>query len=352
MITTQDDIVAQQKHDFERILKAGFDTDRISDKWEGNGTLVIGQHRRQPTHRSKSCELPIYCAGQYEPSVTPFVTNISNNFYFYFMGLELHPAIPATLLWPISKLFGRVALSGHVTTEDTFITNFTKHYHNVDRIQRMGFEFGAPLQGALAISYIRQIAKLPVNDILDAALYKTKYGALDAIDGNAVDSRALTKLFGIEGDGLYECTVSNLNPLYESMQIDYFDTEIGGSSVHFKIKQPLPPIPIDTSDIFVQATPEMMAAGLKRKRWSNYEAGKIPVAYLASVLDRYDYDSKERQEEYQKRYKLGTSDIHAAMWAMPLEHQEWTINTPNQLDAIATAFMLNFCLPQVLQRLI
>jgi hypothetical protein len=307
------DIFLSQIDDSTRILYAGFDPQ-----------VDIGTAR---THTSKSRTLPIL-KGEKEGSNVR-VTSIGHNFHNYFLGVELQEPIAATLMYPISGLFGSYALSGHTDPDGApAITNFEKAYHNRDMIQRFGVECGSPLQAALAIRYLNEISKLPAQEIFDLVLDKTSYGKIDGIDFNAVGGDGNAKLanilnLGFEKFAYYDFDVTNAPEFFKRINVDWFDTELGRSSVHFEFAdQALPAMPIPAGALHIPTTEEMQALGL---------AKKVPARNL-------EYKRDHQQERHQMSQDGIVSDnYHRAEW----ENMDWTINTPNGLDTAITAFMLN-----------
>ncbi len=310
------DIFLSQIDDATRILYAGFDH-----------PVDIGTAR---THTSKSRTLPIL-KGEKEGSNVK-VTSIGHNFYNYFLGVELQEPVAATLLYPISGLFGGYALSGHTDPEGApAITNFEKAYHNRTPIQKFGVECGSPLQAALAIRYLNEVSKLPAQEIFDLVLDKTSYGKIDCIDFDAVGGDGEAKLanilnLGFEEFAYYDFDVTNAPNFFKRINVDWFDTEIRRSSVHFEFaEQPLPAMPIPSEALYTPTTEEMQALGL---------AKRVLVRSL-------EYKEDHPQERSQMSGDGIVSDnYHRAEWG----NMNWTINTPNGLDTAMTAFMLNHIL--------
>lgn len=310
------DIFLSQIDDSTRILYAGFDPQ-----------VDIGTAR---THVSKSRTLPILKGEKAGSNVR--VTSIGHNFYNYFLGIELQEPVAATLLYPISGLFGRYALSGHTDPEGApAITNFEKAYHNRTPIQRFGVECGSPLQAALAIRYLNEVSKLPAREIFNLVLDKTNYGRIDGIDFNAVGGdgeAALANILnlGFEKFAYYDFDITNAPELFRRINVDWFDTEIGKSSIHFEFKdQPLPAMPMPAGALYIPTTEEMQALGL---------AKKVPARSL-------EYKRDHQQERHQMSSEgIVSENYHRAEWG----NLNWTFNTPNGLDAAMTAFMLNHVL--------
>lgn len=305
-----------QIDDLTKILSAGFDPQ-----------VNISTAR---THTSKSRTLPIL-KGKREGSNVR-VTSIGHNFYNYFLGVELQEPVVATLLYPISGLFGRYALSGHTDQNGApAITNFEKAYHNRTPFQKLGVECGSPLEAALAIRYLNEISRLPTQKIFNLVLDKTSYGKIDGIDFNAVGGDGEAKLakildLGFKKFAYYDFNVTNAPDLFERINVDWFDLDNGNSSVHFEFKdQPLPTMPLPRNSIYIPTTEEQQKLGL---------AKTVPAKSL-------EYKKDHQQERYQMSRKgIVADDYHRAEWG----NMGWTINTPNGLDTAMTAFLLNHVL--------
>ena len=313
------DIFLSQIDDSTRILYAGFDPQ-----------VNIGTVR---THISKSRALPIL-KGEKEGSNVR-VTSIGYNFYYYFLGIELQEPIVATLLYPISGLFRRYVLSDHTDPEGAPpITNFKKAYHNRTLIQRFGIECISPLQAALVIRYLNEVSRLPVQSILDIVLDKTGYGKIDDIDFNAVGGAGEAVLANILNlryeKAMYSSfDVTNIPELFRRINVDWFDTKIGKSSVHVEfVDQPLPAMPIPREALFVPTTEEMQVLGL---------AKEVPAI---SLKYREDHEKERRTISREGILSTVSDDYHRAEWG----NMKWTFNTPNGLDTAMTAFMLNHVL--------
>lgn len=305
---------AAQQTDFRKILRAGF----------GLEPAVL----QNKTHRSKSQELPILCAYSEQSSIE--VGNISHNYHFYFMGLRLKRPIPATFLYPISNLFHGYPLSGNCDTDYPALTTFPRAYGTVERIDRLGFTFNHPLEGALVIRYLDAISKLPLERILDMVLYQTNYGQIDAIDFNAVggDGEAeLAKILNLsfEKFAYYDFDVTNIPSMFSRINIDWWNSKgISRSAVHFSLKEHLPPLTVPSEDIQYHTTSEQQAAGIG------------PVVPLICLTDRR-HDEEGRWDLRGKAHGLYLAKS-------PLTARDWTIGTPNGLDTAMTAYLLNHIL--------
>jgi curved DNA-binding protein CbpA len=310
------DIFLAQIDDSIRILYAGFDPQ------------IDISHVR--THVSKSKVLPILKAEKKDSNVV--VTSIAHNFYNYFLGIELREPVAATLMYPISDLFGRYALSGHTNPENAPpITNFQKEYHNRTPIKAFGVECHSPLHAALVIRYLNEVSKLPSKDIFDLVLDKTDYGKIDEIDFNAVGGDGEAALadilkLGFEKLAYYDFDVTNAPELFKRINVDWFDTNNGGSSVHVEFQdQPLPAIPVPYNSILVPTTQEQQKLGL---------AKEVPAESL-------NYKNNHQSERLEMSKKGVIADqYHRIEW----NNMKWTFNTPNGLDAAMTAFLLTHVL--------
>jgi len=294
-------------------------------------------------HTSKSQKLPILSAW------TDYIEvgNVSNNFYFYFMGLRLKRPIPAVFLYPISGLLGkRYALSGH--TDQAYypaLTNYEKAYGNVERIDFLGFAFNRPIEGVFVLRYLEALGRLSaegkLDQILNLVLYETNYGKIDAIDFNAVGGDGEAKIANILDLGFetsaskfmgYNFDVTNApNSLVEKVNIDWYDTDginPHGSAVHFKLKDHLPSILCPVEHIYMPTTEEMKKAGLGKQ---------IQLGALEDI--------KHSPEHWKEREIMGNT--HYVYFAKaPRDSREWTIATKNGLDTAMMAYFLTHVMTQ------
>lgn len=291
------------------------------------------------SHSSKSRGLPIIAS---EGSSSVRATWFSYNYYFYFMGVELMKPIPATLLYPISDMFGGYALSGHVNTEVAPpITNFQKLYHNCTPIQKFGGDCGGyGLQAALALRYLEEVSKLDIEGILDVCLRKSQYGKTDVIDGNGIEFDELVKLLGIEGGRLYDKQVTNApSDIFEKIALDWFGTQSGGkSAVQVTMREgvllPVLPLPaeisLDPKDTVLNGvTPEQIK--------------RVPIQWLEYTRDQTE----------ERRMFLGTVkyEHHQLYHKANPGTRDFVFHTPNVLDSALTVFFLMNVLAPVLRTL-
>ncbi len=289
------------------------------------------------SHWSSSHGLPIIASDC--PSGVR-ATWFGNNYYFYFLGVELRNPIPATLLYPISGMFGSYALSGHVNTEVAPpITNFQKLYHNCAPMQRFGGECGSDgLQAALVLRYLEAVSKLDVEGILEVCLRKTRYGNTDVIDGNGIDFDALVKLLGIEGGRLYHEQVTNApSNVFEGIALDWFGTKSGGkSAVEVRMQEGviLPSMRVP-AEISLDPKDTGLGSGVSGV------LKRIPIQWL-------DY----RHDEAGERHRFFSRARYQPHWAYQranLGTRDFVFHTPNVLDSALTTFFLMKVLAPVLQ---
>lgn len=312
------------------------------EKWLLLGHGRVASIAEVKSHTSKSQRLPIVGSASLN---NVDVSWFSYNYYFYFLGVKLKQAIPATLLYPISTIFGRYPLSGHVNTEIAPpLTNFEKAYHNCDLLKTFGGDCGGEgLVPALVIRYLEEVSKLDIEKILDVCLRKTRYGAVDYIDGNAIKFEDLAKLLHLQYAkfAYYDFDVQNApTDIYERVNVDWFDTEMNGSSVHVTMREGvlLPPLPtsakiyVDLRDTALDQyiPPEAQERPVKN-RYSEHLLLKVPADMLCYQKDR-------TYEERQKLHESSDYPVHGIYDRVHLGTREFTFNVPNALDCAMTAF--------------
>lgn len=296
-------------------------------------------------HTSKSECLPILGT---ESAGGTKVTWAGYNYYFYFLGVELAKAIPATLLYPISGLFGSYPLSGHVNTKvSPPLTNFLKAYHNVTPVKVFGGDCGGDgILMALAIRYLEEVSKLDAKAILDVCLRKTSYGNLDHIDGNAIEFEDLVKLLNLkyEGFAYYDFFVQNKpEAVFKKVNVDWFASEYGShsSAVHVVMQDgvylpplPLPaPILVDLRDTALTkfVPPELQQRPLTGTTDTDCIVQKIPVDFLNFQKERHPREERALQGRYEP---------HGLYHCVNPGTTHFTFQTPNVLDCAMTAFFL------------
>ena len=330
---------------FKTMISAGYGLP-TSDNIMDHGIYVYDDDlstglKVKRTHSSKSIPLPIVGACSMRNPDNLTINNLSYNFHFYFMDVALKQPVPASLLWPISGLFGSIPLSGHVQ-ERNCITNFEKSYHNIERIDKISMQFGHPLQGVLAIRYLREISKLSTDDILNAVFYKTQRGLVDCVDFNNIDSGKLVEFCGLKTkSNTYDYDVEDLDKFFRKMNIDIWDLNNGSSSVHFTTTDFLPPLTTPSRTLLVKASLALREAGIGESdsKFRKDDPYSIPVHLLKAP-----YNQEASQARYPLRLKL-----NGAYHRIPLDTREFSVNTPNGLDSMLTAMLLQKCLPPAME---
>lgn len=332
--------MSDQIEHFKMMLEAAYDLP-VTDKFGAKDGVYLYQEEPK-THRSRSQELPIIRAfpyGNHQQNANVSIDNLSNNFYFYFLSLKLKDPIPANFLQPISGLFGKVALSGHVTDRN-FISNFQKAYHNVERLDKFSFSFGHPLSGVTAIRYLNEISKLDLSKILDVLLYKTRYGMIDNIDHGAIETekcQELAEMLGLESSGYCQYKVSNPDgDFFKKIEVDVYDST-NGSNVEVQTGYFLPPLPCP-GEILVEPSQDLRDAGIGGgfgdKLW-------IPCALLKPRTEQ-----AQLQIRHPHQLKLNNAYRHVS-----LETRKFKIKVPHGIDGMFTAFMLHKCLVPAMRNL-
>jgi len=301
-------------------------------------------------HTSKSRDLPIVAT---DGSKNVRVTWFGYNYYSYFLGVELKRLIPATLLYPISSIFGRYALSGHVNTEIAPpITNFQKVYHNCTPIQIFGGECGDGFSSALIIRYLEEVSKLDTKAILDVCLRKTRYGSIDDLDGNGIEFGKLAQILDLlacKEITYFDFDVKNAPvEIFERLNVDWFDSNLvgGKSSVHVTMQKNifLPPLPLP-AEIFVDLKDTELNCHIPQEgqerptenRWNNYLIFKIPARLLHYQKNRTSGEPKYPIHPVYEKVNIGTRDF--------------TFHVPNVLDCALTAFFFIKVLAPIMKEL-
>lgn len=296
------------------------------------------------SHSSKSRGLPI--VGSESPSSVR-VNWFGYNYHFYFLGIELKQPVPATLMYPISSIFGGYALSGHVNTEVAPpLTNFQKAYHNCTPVGVFGGDCGGSgFMAAAVIRYLEEISKLDIEKILDVCLRKTSYGSTDVIDGNGIEFADLAKLLGLEYAkfAYYDFDVQNLpDDVFDRVNVDWFDSDLGAdsSSIHVTMKKGvyLPPLTLP-AEIYVDLKDTLLDRHIPqdtqerpvKNSYSDHLLLKVPAHLLHYQKDR----TPEERQRLRESVKYPT---HGVYESVNLGTREFTFNVPNVLDCALTAF--------------
>ncbi|MEA3272886.1 MAG: hypothetical protein U9P90_04450 [Patescibacteria group bacterium] len=308
------------------------------------------------SHMSKSCYLPILAT---ESPENVRATWFGDNFHFHFLGIDLKQPIPATLLYPISSIFGRYALSGHTNTEVAPpLTNFQKEYHNNTPVKVFGSDCYGGFCAALVIRYLEEVSKLDIEKILDVCLRKTSYGLVDNIDGNCVKFADLAKLLDLEFAKFAYCDfdVQNITgDIFERVNVDWFhyDLGVGRSSVHITLKEGvlLPPL-VSPAEIYVDLEdtllgryiPQEIQERPTKNTYSDYLILKVPTRLLHYQRDR-------APEEQQKLRGNEKQPVNRVYDNVNIGTRKFTFSVPNVLDCALTAFFFVKVLAPMMQEI-
>jgi len=323
------------------------------DRWLFYGYGMPSKNRKVGSHTSKSRRLPIFATSPNGSNVR--VTWFGQNYYFYFLGVEFDKPVCATLLYPISAIFGGYALSGHVNTEIAPpLGNIQKAYHNNTMVERFGADSGSGFTSALVIRYLDAVSLLEASDILDVCLRKTRYGSMDAINGNAIEFDLLTKAVGLVRSGKdtpydFEVEISD-ESIFEQVQIDWHDLELGRSSVYVTLRDGyfLPAMLLPMGTTYVDPTDSLLDQYLPREKQKRPPRGTYDETIVKKIPAHLLGYRKASQDEYQAL----NSCVYPPNWCysgVNPDTKNFTLNVPNVLDAAMTAFFLTRVLDPVVK---
>lgn len=305
----RDQSYSNQSKAFEKIVEVGL-----------NGKIELSEgnifYRTTGTHISKSRELPIIQASTEHSNVR--IGWLADNFHFNFLGVELKKPTLATMLYPISGIFGSYPPSGNTKSSFPPITNFEKAYHNRDMIRKFGAVSGDDICTAMVIRYLHELSTLDQNRLMNIVLDNTRYGKRDAIDRNGIDYAALASAVGIKRADEREITyfdfdAGNIPAYFKKINIHWIDSEFGKSSVSVELAEngvPKLTLPYHGT-LFLPTTEKQKQAGLEKEVAANcltYEARKEA-----------------------------------------LHGREFTLNVPNPLDTALTFFYLTKVVAPVME---
>jgi hypothetical protein len=295
-------------------------------------------------HTSKSCSLPIMSGGFIDSNVA--VTNLSYNWYFHFLGVQMTRPINAMLLYPISGAFGKYALSGHTDTDGAPpIGNFLREYHTAAQLSRWGMDAGSALEAAMIIRHLQEASKIDAERIMDICLRKTNYGRMDAIDGNAIDFDDLMGALGLRrlGKDPYEFEVAlGGTKLFKRITIDWFDSERGHNLVHVELADPanalLPSMPLP-AEVLVDLRDTPLAAFVPESAHTRQTKGEYGPKCMVAVPTA-PFPFKERPTEQYQRIDGHPYPVHGAYAGAGLDTVRFTFKTLDPLCAAMTAWFL------------
>lgn len=269
------------------------------------------------THHSKSQRLPIVAASRegWNTSVAWYAFNYHNHYAAY----RLKRPLPATLLAPISGTLGRKHLSGHeVDCPLPDVTNFAKAYWERQRLD--GFAcFAGDWHMATTLRYLEAASSIDQRDLFDVVMDRTRYGAVDRIDGNAIDFKALCQVTGVPGPGSFQRdVVVPPNRVVESIKIDWFgiDTDVRPCAVEVVAKPGmLLPATSGTGEVYVDARDTRLGDVLgdeHQLRWS--EDTKYNDARMLNFVpvSMFRYWSRSQEDYVARRRALDATPWRAS----------------------------------------
>lgn len=301
-------------------------------------------------HWSKSRNLPII--GAKPEGFNTEVAWYGDNFYFNYVAFRFKEAIPATFLYPISKGFGRAALSGHVQDcPISDITNFEKEYWERQAVKGFaamigGFNLGPTLR------YLEALSKLNQKSIFNLVMDRTQHGKVDTIDGNSIDHDKLLRAVGlpfipttydpiIPDPYCPEIKVDD-NPAIEKLAIHWFNEKPGPCAILMTLKPGmlLPamfPMPCDVT-VDVQDTvlgdylPIALQPGIDSEKYGERMMREIP-------LWAFEYKSQKSEDcklFAERPYPVSIYYAHG----LKKEARTFKLHVPNNLDAVLTILYL------------
>jgi len=323
------------------------------NKWLALGFGGLFTIKKVGSHTSKSQKLPIIAANSQNSNVR--VTWLGYNYHNYFTGIELIKPVNAILLSPVKSFFGGYALSGHVNTEIApELENFDKDYHNRKMIDRFGVDSGDGYGSALFIRYLQEVSRIDIHRFLDVCFNDTSYGKVDSVDSNAIDNDDMAAVIGLQRKGrdqAYEFLVELANDsLFKMVEIDWYDSDIGNSSVQVKLKKGnfLPAIPISGRDLYVDAQDTALAKHLSKeiqvRKPGSYGDPHILRRVPVSILGR-----QEVKRDLGQKFDSNSYPVHYCYSAVKSTTREFTFNFTNILDAAMFAFFLTKVLDPVIK---
>ncbi len=311
----------------------------------GNDDVVV---RQAGGHTSKSCSLPILAAHHADSNVG--VTNLSYNWYFHFLGVDLSRPVNAMLLYPISGAFGRYALSRHTDRKSSPpIGNFLREYHAAAEVQRWGMNVGSALKAAMVIRHLQEASKIDIEQVMDVCLRRTNHGRMDAVDGNAVDFDRLTRALGLGRLGKsnpYGFDVAlKSKRFFKRIDIDWFSADGRGHNlVHVELADSataLLPAMTLPADVLVDLRDTPLAAFVPESAHARRVDGVYGKPELMIAVPPHLFSFKERSQAEHARLNESAYPAHHVYDGASLDTVRFTFKTPDPLCAAMTAWFLN-----------
>lgn len=291
-------------------------------------------------HNSKHVELPIVSA--MVPRHPVKVAWFGQDFYSHYLGLQFSKKLSTSLMYPISATMGEPPFSSHINMSIAKpIPNFLRAYSNQETVRSLGMECGSGITASLIIMFMMEISKLNSDEILGICLNDEGCDRKAVIDSNYVDFGKLASVAKLKGKEISYDFILDLpeESIFESIIIDMYDLQIGGSSVIVKLKEGklIPELPFPNKRIYVNPQDTILS-----KYLSEYDQPKeMPDIYDNYLISRIPvYLLKYREENYQ-RLKKYDRDIWFAHYCVNQDCREFILNTDNILDAVMTAIFMS-----------
>lgn len=333
----------QARERAERIMQQAFND---LQKWIHLGLGDYVHVDTVSTHTSKSTELPIV-AGATNASVD--VTWFGNNWYSYFLGVHMPTrALPATLLYPISNLFGKYPLSGHVnTTLAPPVTDF--YYQSITgrTLRDFGFTCGYGLVASQALRFLKELSRVDTEGIM--LLCGDQIGP--PLNIHDFDQHQLAKVQDLLG--LDIVSGAGKPPHLQNMPTNVFDRIVvqpyrgilgykATVTCRMSHEYYLPPLNLPRASMFV--SPDSTALGSFRsgyRRSASSVVAQVPVELL-------DYQL-EQNPSWIDDYGLPVSPVYN--YVNRSRDTDFTFGVPSALDAFMTAFYLSRVVGPILKEL-
>jgi hypothetical protein len=287
------------------------------------------------------------------------VLNFSYNWYFHFLGVQLGSSLPATLLFPISGVFGDFALSGHVAHGGCKpVTNFDKAYHNGTFLTKFGMDVGSAVNAATVIRYLNLVPNLDQDAILEAAFSGGRYPVRDVVDGNRVDDEKLYAAVGLKESSQHRSAYCEFEvdtsgqKVFSRVTVDKFDLEYGGSGVRLEMADGFyfPTLPVSPRHIQVRTKDTVLGDLVPKEVWERPSYQQVfqdwvPISFLKSNNSESMHRSVHPVKD---TIQYSLSPAYGRVYPS-IRH--FYLSCPNVLDAALTARFLIDCVAPVLESL-
>ncbi len=311
------------------------------------------EFNRVSEHTSKSQRLPILASS--DPTDNVEVTWFGYNYHSHFLGLTLRRPLPATLMYPISSVFGHYALSGHVNTTVAPPVDFLTAYYGKKELDRFGTDTGDGFSAALVIRYLRELSRLDIDRIMDVCFGNTRYGARDEVDANAIDKKLLFQALGLRVDKTpYQPSVAEIDQdVFDGIMVSLYEGPVNSrSAVRLWLAEGtyLPPMPLPRNTLYVNVDDTLINVaggdddGPLRSHFGHRGPSLVPVSLLNIVPSELYRQHREELD----RSTVPVSDVYHCT-STPT--REFVFGVANVLDAALTAFFLTKVVAPAIQEM-